>query len=112
MNDRDLSHLRSMYDFANRIKRRINGVSLQAFLEDEDIQDSVLFAIGHIGECASEVSKETQEKHSNIAWYALIGIRNRVFHSYKDVDMQIVYEAAIEHNPQLIKQLEAINGVA
>ena len=49
MNDRDFAHFESMYKFAKRIQRRIEGVSLETFLVDDDLQDSVLYAIGHIG---------------------------------------------------------------
>ena len=111
MNDRDLSRLKLMYDFAKRIERRIDGVSLETFLKNVDVQDAVLFAIGHIGECANEMSNETKELYYDIAWQPLIGIRNRVFHSYGDVDMRIVYKAAAEHTTLLIEQLEAIGGV-
>ncbi|MCL2055325.1 MAG: DUF86 domain-containing protein [Oscillospiraceae bacterium] len=110
MNDRDFAYFESMYMFAKRVERRIEGVSLELFLEDEDIQDLVLFAIGHIGEKANSISLEERERHHNIFWNELIGIRNRIFHSYEDVNMQIVYEAATEHIPKLILQLKSIIG--
>ena len=111
MNDRDLSLLRHMYNFAKRVERRIVGVSLEIFLENEDVQDSILFAIGHIGEHANSVSEDTRDKYHDILWNELIGIRNRVFHSYGDIDMRIVYKVAVTNAPQLIKQLETIDGV-
>jgi uncharacterized protein with HEPN domain len=99
-----------MLNFAKRIERRITGVSLKTFLEDEDIQDAILYAIGHVGEYANAVSEEARAKHYDILWNALIGIRNRVFHAYGDVDIQIVYEAAVEHTPKLIAQLQLLLG--
>ena len=108
MNDRDFSNLEYMLKFARRVERRIAGISLEVFLGDEDIQDLVLYAVGHIGEYANSVSEDTRIKHHDIPWSALIGLRNRVFHSYGDIDMQIVYEVATDHTPKLIKQLEMI----
>ena len=110
MRDRDLTYFERMYEFAKRVERRIAEVSLETFLEDEDIQDLILYAIGQIGENASAISEEERDKHHDILWNALIGIRNRVFHSYGDIDMQIVYEAAKEHTPKLIAQLQSIVG--
>ena len=52
MKDRDLYHLKQMYDFSKRIERRIEGVSLETFIDDADVQDSILYAIGHLGEKA------------------------------------------------------------
>ena len=107
-----MSCLRYMYDFAKRVERRIAGVTLERFLEDYDIQDSIIYAVGQIGEFASKISKETQNKHHDILWHELVGIRNRVFHSYGDVNMRIIYNVSVVNTPQLIKQLENIEGVA
>ena len=113
MNDkvRDLIYLRYMHEFAKRVERRILGVSLEAFLENEDVQDSILFAIGHIGEFANKVSDETRDKYHDILWNELVGIRNRIFHSYGDVNMRIVYNIASINTAQLIRHLESIAGV-
>ena len=111
MNDRDLTYLKYMHEFAKRVERRIANVSLESFLENEDVQDSVLFAIGHIGEFANKVSDETRNKYHDILWNELVGIRNRIFHSYGDISMSIVYNVASTSTSQLIRQLEAIDGV-
>ena len=110
MNNKDHDRFVWMLKFAKRIERRIAGITLETFLEDEDIQDAVLFAIGHIGEKANSVSEETREAHQDILWSSLIGLRNRIFHSYGDIDMQIVYEVAAEDTPKLIAQLRSIIG--
>jgi len=39
MNDKDLSYLQNMYVFSKRVSRRIAGVSMASFLENEDITD-------------------------------------------------------------------------
>ena len=111
MNDRDFTHFERMYKFAKRVESRIAGVGLETFLSDEHMQDSILYAIGHIGENANEISEEAKEKYHFVLWNAIIGIRNRVFHSYDDLDMAIVYKAAKEHTPKLIKQLQSILGL-
>ena len=108
MNDRDLTCFEYMLNFAKRVERRISGVSLERFLDDMDIQDSVLYAVGHIGEYANSISEETRAKHHDILWSSLIGLRNRVFHSYGVIDMQIIYEVAVEHTPKLIEQLQKV----
>jgi len=111
MNDRDFSTLSQMLEFTKRLKRRIEGVSIGEFLENDDLQDMILYAIGQVGENANLVSDEVRDAHTGMLWNAVIGIRNRVFHSYGNIDMTIVYEAVIEHTPLLIQQLEDIlNG--
>jgi len=105
---KDNDHLIRMHEFSRRIMRRIEDISAEDFLADYDLQDMVLYAIGQVGENASAVSDLTKDAHPDILWNAIIGIRNRVFHSYGDIDMSIVYEAAVGHTPMLIRQLEEI----
>ena len=108
MNERDLNSLKNMLMFAERINSRIENVSLEQFLYDEEKQDLILYPLGQIGENANRVSEELRERCHEILWNPIIGIRNRIFHSYEDISMSIVYQAAIEHTPVLIKQLKKI----
>ena len=108
MTDRDNDHLCRMLDFSRRISRRIEGVSAEEFLADDNLQDMVLYAIGQVGENANAIGDTTRDAYPDMLWSAIIGIRNRVFHSYGDIDMTIVYEAAVGHTPKLIRQLEEI----
>ena len=108
MTNKDYEHIKLMLDFAKRVKRRTAGASVAQFLENDDLQDMVLYAMGQIGENANAVSEAARNKHHEVLWDPIIGIRNRVFHSYGDVDMSIVYEAAVGHIPELIKELTKI----
>ena len=105
MTDKDLAYLRRMLDFSRRIQRRVSNTTEETFLSDENLQDMVLYAIGQVGENANAVSDDIKEVHPDLLWNAIIGIRNRVFHSYGDIDMSIIYEAAVGHTPMLIRQL-------
>ena len=108
MSDKDITHLKQMLDFAQRAHRRISGMSIESFLSNDDLQDMVLYAMGQVGENANAISDETRNKHPELLWGPIIGIRNRIFHSYGHIDMSIVYEAAVEHVPIIITQVETI----
>jgi len=90
--------------FAERVQMRVDGLKLEDFLDNLEKQ----YAIGQVGECANTISEQTREDYSNILWNPIIGIRNRVFHSYEDIDMTVVFETALLHIPQLIQQLREI----
>ena len=108
MNELDFECIRLMLEFCERVQRRIKGVDLDTFLDNEDLQDSVLYAVGQIGENANKVSESARELYHDILWNQIIGIRHRVFHSYGNVDMSIIYEVVVEHMPKLAKQLRRI----
>ena len=108
MTDKDRAYLQRMLEFSRRIQRRVSNTTVEAFLADENLQDMVLYAIGQVGENANAISDDIKEAHPDLLWNAIIGIRNRVFHSYGDIDMTLVYEAAVDHTPLVIRQLERI----
>ena len=108
MTDKDRAYLRRMLEFSRRIQRRVSNMTIDTFLADEDLQDMVLYAIGQVGENANATSDDVRESHPDLLWSAIISIRNRVFHSYGDIDMTLVFEAAVDHTPLLLRQLEEI----
>ena len=108
MTEKDYNHFKSMLNFALRVRNRVDGISLERFLTDEERQDLILYPIGQLGEHASNISEESRDKYHEILWNPIIGIRNRVFHSYEHIDMRIVYKAALDHIPILIPQLQSI----
>ena len=52
------------------------------------------------------VSPEFQEKHPEVPWSEMRGMRNRMIHRYDDVDMTIVWHTAQEDVPPLLALIE------
>ncbi|MCL2386244.1 MAG: DUF86 domain-containing protein [Defluviitaleaceae bacterium] len=95
MNAKDRRILSRMLEFAYRISRRANGLTYEKFIEDVDIQDAILYALGQLGENANTLSDGFREKYPSEEWHSLIGLRNRLFHSYEDINLDMVFEMAI-----------------
>ena len=94
MNAKDKRILESMLVFALRVSKRTNDLTYEKFISDVDIQDAVLYALGQLGEKANSLSDDFREKYPSEEWYSLIGLRNRLFHSYEDINLERVYEMA------------------
>ena len=45
-----------------------------------------------VGEAANRVSSETQQKHPEIPWPQIIGMRNRLTHGYDVVDYDLLWD--------------------
>ena len=106
MSDKDRKLLIGILEFAQKVKRRTSLLSFNDFLKDDDMQDAVLYALGQMGEKTNQLSDEFKEKYPKNEWYGLIGLRNRIFHSYKDISMDIVYNVSYENIDSLIELLE------
>ncbi|MCL2172013.1 MAG: DUF86 domain-containing protein [Defluviitaleaceae bacterium] len=94
MNDKDKRILKGMLEFANRVAKRMDGLSHELFVSDIDMQDAILYALGQLGEKANSLSGGFMEMYPSDEWHSLIGLRNRLFHSYEDINLDRVYEMA------------------
>ena len=61
-----------------------------------------------VGEAANRVSSATQQRHLEIPWPLIIGMRNRIVHEYDNVNLNILWSTITNELPPLINQLEAI----
>ena len=60
-----------------------------SFLDDEKTQSSVLYQIVIIGEAVNRLSPDFIANYPQIPFNAIRGMRNRVAHEYKDVDLDL-----------------------
>jgi len=97
-----------MLDAAREIdsfRKSHNRADLQ---KDRLLTFGLLKAVEVIGEAASRVSPETQGSLKQIPWRDIVAMRNRLVHTYFDVNFDIVWSTITEDIPPLIAQLESI----
>ncbi len=66
--------------------------------------------VGIVGEAARRVSSATQQRHPEIPWAQIIGMRNRVVHGYDAIILDRMWDTVKNEMPPLVEQLEAIVG--
>jgi uncharacterized protein with HEPN domain len=105
---RDEAFLMYMLSYARRIVSYVAGMTRSQFDTDLKTMDAVVMQLGNIGEAANQVSPELRKVHPDIPWPKVIGMRNRIFHKYVEIDWDIVWIAATEEVPRLIGMLEPL----
>jgi uncharacterized protein with HEPN domain len=81
-----------------------------------DLDQDRLFALGVArlleitGEAAARLSPAFRERHSDVPWRAMIGLRNRLIHAYRDVDHDVLWQILADDIPPLITALRRIAG--
>ncbi|MER6994001.1 DUF86 domain-containing protein [Saccharopolyspora hirsuta] len=76
--------------------------------KDEVLQSAMVRFVEIVGEASNHVDKAVQQAHPEVPWRAIIGMRNRVVHSYWEVDTQILWDVMTVELPKLLPQIRAI----
>ena len=105
---RDRIYLSDILDAARLAVSYLDGVEMEAYIHNVQLQDSVIRRVEIIGEASRRISEETKAAHPNIPWREMIGMRNFMIHEYDDVDVWVVWETVRYDLPQLITQIASI----
>jgi uncharacterized protein with HEPN domain len=96
-----LSAAREALSFAKGKKR----VDLD---KDRMLVLSILKCIEIIGEAAAKVTNETKGGISSIPWNNIVAMRNRLIHTYYDVNLDIVWDTLQNELPDLVTKLKGL----
>ena len=108
MTGNEMSQVKNMLIFAERIDRDMKGVSRIDFEENDTLQDSTLYRLGQLGETAGNLSEDFKESNPAVPWRQMADMRNRLFHFYDAINMDIVFEVAAQQIPAIIAELKQI----
>ena len=101
-----------LFDFLEAIENMERYVHAEdeprIFAEDELLQVWVVHHLQIIGEAASRISEAIREKHSEVAWSGMIGMRHVLVHGYFETNTNIVWKAIERDLPVLKPQIEAM----
>lgn len=104
----DLVYLGHMLEMARKAVAKTHGIQRGEFDQDENLRLALAHLIQIIGEAARHVSTELQQKHLEIPWSAIIGMRHKVVHDYLEVDEDIVWDVVTADLPSIVAALERI----
>ena len=104
---RNLQFLLDMLQSAELVVTYTAQCTKDEFLNDIQLQDSVIRRLLVIAEAARRVSEATRQTLPNISWQEINGMRNRLVHNYDDVNLAIVWDVIQFEIPRLIAELKS-----
>ena len=96
----DRERLADILEGVERIERYAAD-GRDAFERDELIQVWVIHHLRIIGEAVRGLSPEFRERHPELPWSKIVGMRNILVHSYFGVDTAVVWEVVERDLPPL-----------
>ena len=91
-----------------RIESKIIGVSLDAFISNDDIKEIVCFNVLQIGELAKGFSPDFLKLYSKMPWKNIKGMGDYVAHGYGTINLKEIYRTATEDIVPLRQYCEEI----
>lgn len=92
----------------SRILRYGEGVSRSELENNDEKLSAILYQITIIGEATKRISQDFRQKHSELPWREMAGMRNVVVHEYDQLDLDIVWDVVNNKIPELNHLIQSL----
>ena len=114
-----MKHPERLQDYLEHIAEAIERATgylqplqdLEALQKNQQIQDAVVRNIEIIGEAVNKIynlAPELVNRHPELPWARMRGMRNVVIHEYFFVDLKIVWTTVKDDLPRLKQQIDGL----
>jgi uncharacterized protein with HEPN domain len=110
-----MSKQREMADYLDDILSAIaeieeftRGMYYDAFAEDKKTVNAVIRSLEVLGEATKRIPTSFRQKHPDIPWSKMAGMRDVLIHDYMGVDLKTVWKVTQERLPELKLLIEKV----
>ena len=98
--------IKDIVDAMGHIEEFIEDMALDELEADEKTSSAVIRKFEVIGEAAKYMPKKIKDKHKDVQWKSMAGMRDRLIHAYFGIDYNLVWAAIKTEIPKLKPKLE------
>ena len=104
----DKLYLDDIWEAAGRIEKYTKGLTLEKLKKDDLVLDGVVRNLEIIGEAAKNIPAQIKEKHPEVEWRKITGLRDILAHEYFGIDLEVVWDIVKNKLPILRTQVGRI----
>jgi uncharacterized protein with HEPN domain len=100
--------LQDILQAAEAIRDFTQGMSCEAFVDDDRTFSAVLYKFAVMGEATKLLPEQIRADYPDIPWRSIAGLRDKVIHGYIGVDYALLWETINKKIPRVIDGLRTI----
>ncbi|PHV63607.1 DUF86 domain-containing protein [Cyanobacterium aponinum] len=100
-----LAHIQLETSFILEVSK---GLEKQTFVKNPTLTRAIVRSLEIIGEATKKLPDDFRQRHSQIPWKQMAGMRDKLIHQYFGVDYDLVWNVVISQIPGLDQQIQLI----
>ncbi|MEO2151446.1 MAG: DUF86 domain-containing protein [Thermococcus sp.] len=101
-------YIEDILEAIEKIEEYTEGMTLEEFRINKMVVDAVARNLEIIGEACRAFPPEIREKHPEIEWRKIIGLRNILIHQYFGIDTELIWDIIQNKLPELKEKMERL----
>jgi uncharacterized protein with HEPN domain len=101
-------HLEDIHEAAQKAIAFVQGMDYQTFVADAKSIFAVVRALEIVGEAAKRIPHSFRDRHPEVPWRSMAGIRDKLIHDYVNVNLEVVWKTVHEDLPLLQERVRRL----
>jgi len=104
----DLPFLKHILDEVNFLLKETKGLTFGKFINNDLLKRGVTRSLEIIGEATKNISSKLKNRHKDIEWKLMAGMRDKIIHYYFGVNWVVVWDVVHQKIPELKIKVEKV----